>query len=199
MDSNFSRALDFAQIQLDNSWSLVFSINVWTLVLLDFILSPTENQNNQKEQHRYNFNYLIKLSYIRPFGIYNNLMSYSSHLDYTRHRLHTHLAVIDGNEIVENNTAIIQCKVECIPLSKVEWSFKNDTVIELMSILVLTFNWKLNNFFVAVTFHVYNVCCSTHIKASIYTFSPLNRIITLNDITIAFIYRVVFKRPFHLW
>jgi hypothetical protein len=71
--------------------------------------------------------------------------------------------------------------------------------IEPMSILVLTFNWKLNNFFVAVTFHVYNVCCSTHIKASIYTLSPLNRIITLNDITIAFIYRVVFKRPFHLW
>jgi hypothetical protein len=40
----------------------------------------------------------------------------------------THLAVIDGNEIVENNTAIIQCKVESNPLSKVEWSFKNDTV-----------------------------------------------------------------------
>jgi hypothetical protein len=57
-------------------------------MLLDFIISPTENQNKQKEQHRYNFNYLIKLSYIRPFGIYNNLMSYSSHLDYTRHMLH---------------------------------------------------------------------------------------------------------------
>jgi hypothetical protein len=27
MDSNFSRALDFAQVQLDNSSSLVFSIN----------------------------------------------------------------------------------------------------------------------------------------------------------------------------
>jgi hypothetical protein len=57
-------------------------------MLLDFIISPTENQNKQKEQHRYNSNYLIKLSYIRPFGIYNNLMSYSSHLDYTRHMLH---------------------------------------------------------------------------------------------------------------
>ena len=57
-------------------------------MLLDFIISPTENQNKQKEQHRYNFNYLIKLSYIRPFGIYNNRMSYSSHLDYTRHMLH---------------------------------------------------------------------------------------------------------------
>ena len=30
--------------------------------------------------------------------------------------------------MVENNTAIIQCKVESNPLSKVEWSFKNDTV-----------------------------------------------------------------------
>ena len=57
-------------------------------MLLDFIISPTENQNKQKEQHRYNSNYLIKLSYIRPFGTYNNLMSYSSHLDYTRHMLH---------------------------------------------------------------------------------------------------------------
>ena len=40
----------------------------------------------------------------------------------------THLSVIDGNEIAENNTAIIQCRVESSPLSKVEWTFKNDTV-----------------------------------------------------------------------
>ena len=38
------------------------------------------------------------------------------------------MSVIDGNEIVENNTAIIQCKVESNPLSKVEWTFENKTI-----------------------------------------------------------------------
>lgn len=42
----------------------------------------------------------------------------------------THLSVIDSNEIVENNTAIIQCKVESNPLSKVEWTFENKTLNE---------------------------------------------------------------------
>jgi hypothetical protein len=62
---------------------------------------------------------------------------------------------------------------------------------------VLTSNWKLHNSLVAVTIHVYNVCCCTHIKACIYTFSPLNRIITLTDAMVAFIKRLVFKSPFH--
>ena len=38
------------------------------------------------------------------------------------------LSVIDGNEIVEHETATIQCKVESNPLSNVEWTFKNETV-----------------------------------------------------------------------
>ena len=42
----------------------------------------------------------------------------------------TLLSVIDGNEIVENNTAILQCKVESNPLSKVEWTFENKTLNE---------------------------------------------------------------------
>lgn len=42
----------------------------------------------------------------------------------------THLSVIDSNEIVENNTAIIQCKVESNPLSKMEWTFENKTLNE---------------------------------------------------------------------
>ena len=41
----------------------------------------------------------------------------------------TLLSVIDGSEI-ENNTAIIQCKVQSNPLSKVEWTFNNDTYIK---------------------------------------------------------------------
>lgn len=40
----------------------------------------------------------------------------------------THLSVIDSNEIVENNTAILQCKVESNPLSKMEWTFENKTL-----------------------------------------------------------------------
>ena len=42
----------------------------------------------------------------------------------------THLSVIDGNEIVENDTAIIRCNVESIPLSKVEWTFENMTLYQ---------------------------------------------------------------------
>ena len=42
----------------------------------------------------------------------------------------THLSVIDGNEIVENETAIIRCKVESNPLSKVDWTFENKTLNE---------------------------------------------------------------------
>ena len=42
----------------------------------------------------------------------------------------THLSVIDSNEIIENNTAIIQCKVESNPLSNVEWTFENKTLNE---------------------------------------------------------------------
>ena len=38
--------------------------------------------------------------------------------------------VIDGNEIVENDTATMQCKVESNPLSKVEWTFENKTLNE---------------------------------------------------------------------
>jgi hypothetical protein len=38
--------------------------------------------------------------------------------------------VIDGDEIVENNTATMQCKVESNPLSKVEWTFENKTLNE---------------------------------------------------------------------
>lgn len=38
------------------------------------------------------------------------------------------LSVIDTNEIVEHETATIQCIVESNPLSNVEWTFKNDTV-----------------------------------------------------------------------
>jgi hypothetical protein len=40
------------------------------------------------------------------------------------------LSVIDGNEIVENNTIILQCKVESNPPSKVEWTFENRTLNE---------------------------------------------------------------------
>jgi hypothetical protein len=40
------------------------------------------------------------------------------------------LSVIDGNEIVENDTAIVQCKVESNPLSKMEWTFENKTLNE---------------------------------------------------------------------
>lgn len=40
------------------------------------------------------------------------------------------LSVIDGNEIVENTTAMLQCKVESNPLSKVEWTFENKTLAE---------------------------------------------------------------------
>ena len=42
----------------------------------------------------------------------------------------TQLSVIDGNEIVENNTAIIQWNVGSYPLSKVEWTFENKTLNE---------------------------------------------------------------------
>ena len=42
------------------------------------------------------------------------------------------MSVIDGSEI-ENNTAIIQCKVQSNPLSKVEWTFNNDTVYKDIS------------------------------------------------------------------
>ena len=47
----------------------------------------------------------------------------------------THLSVIDGNKILENNTAIIQCRVESNPLSNVEWTFKNQTVYTDNSVL----------------------------------------------------------------
>ena len=42
----------------------------------------------------------------------------------------TLLSVINGNEIVENDTAIVQCKVESNPLSKMEWTFENKTLNE---------------------------------------------------------------------
>ena len=38
------------------------------------------------------------------------------------------VSVIDGNDIVEHDTATLQCKLESNPLSNVEWTFNNDTV-----------------------------------------------------------------------
>jgi hypothetical protein len=40
------------------------------------------------------------------------------------------LSVINGNEIGENDTVIVQCKVEGNPLSKMKWTFENKTLIE---------------------------------------------------------------------
>ena len=40
------------------------------------------------------------------------------------------MSIIDGNEIAENNTATIQCKVQSNPLSNVRWSFRNETLNE---------------------------------------------------------------------
>ena len=37
---------------------------------------------------------------------------------------------MDGNGLVENETATIQYKVQSNPLSKVGWSFRNDTLNE---------------------------------------------------------------------
>lgn len=42
----------------------------------------------------------------------------------------TLLSVINGSEIVENDTAIVQCIVESNPLSKIEWTFENKTLNE---------------------------------------------------------------------
>ena len=41
-----------------------------------------------------------------------------------------HVSIIDGNEISENNTATIQCKVESNPLANVEWTFENKPLNE---------------------------------------------------------------------
>ena len=38
--------------------------------------------------------------------------------------------MIDRNEIVENDTVTIQCKVESNPLPKMEWTFENKTLNE---------------------------------------------------------------------
>ena len=54
----------------------------------------------------------------------------------------THLSVIDGSEIVENNPAIIQCKVESYPLSKVDWTYEDKTLNEGNN-LVLQSNYTI--------------------------------------------------------
>ena len=40
------------------------------------------------------------------------------------------MSAIDGNEIVENDTATIWCNVESNPQSKVEWTFENKSLNE---------------------------------------------------------------------
>ena len=59
------------------------------VMLLDFSISPKDKKKKKKKKQASNFNYLIKLSYIRSFWIYNNRKTYySTPLDQTRNFEH---------------------------------------------------------------------------------------------------------------